>query len=147
MKKIKPLQKKHRFIKWLKKLFGIKSHSIGEWKDIDEMHLLKDDKIYQVIKEGTTKANEITREEVIREFGMMICWLENSIIPCARRNGKDIGLEHSTLKFYRRAVELLKEDERLIAHNENLKKENKYLRERLAEEMEHKKDMEGKDGH
>jgi regulator of replication initiation timing len=31
-------------------------------------------------------------------------------------------------------------------HNENLKKENKYLRERLAEEMEHKEDMEGKDG-
>lgn len=31
-------------------------------------------------------------------------------------------------------------------HNENLKRENKYLRERLAEEMEHKKDMEGKDG-
>jgi chromosome segregation ATPase len=30
-------------------------------------------------------------------------------------------------------------------HNENLKRENKYLRERLAEEMEHKKDMEGKD--
>jgi regulator of replication initiation timing len=29
------------------------------------------------------------------------------------------------------------------AHNENLQKENKYLRERLAEEMEHKKDMEG----
>lgn len=28
-------------------------------------------------------------------------------------------------------------------HNENLKKENKYLRERLAEEMEHKEDMEG----
>ena len=28
----------------------------------------------------------------------------------------------------------------LQAHNENLKKENKYLRERLAEEMEHKED-------
>lgn len=28
-------------------------------------------------------------------------------------------------------------------HNENLKNENKYLRERLAEEMEHKEDMEG----
>lgn len=27
--------------------------------------------------------------------------------------------------------------------NENLKRENAYLRERLAEEMEHKKDMEG----
>lgn len=26
-------------------------------------------------------------------------------------------------------------------HNENLKRENKYLRERLAEEMEHKEDM------
>lgn len=29
-------------------------------------------------------------------------------------------------------------------HNENLKRENKYLRERLAEEMKHKEDMEGK---
>jgi hypothetical protein len=29
-------------------------------------------------------------------------------------------------------------------HNENLLKENKYLRERLAEEMEHKEDMKGK---
>lgn len=28
-------------------------------------------------------------------------------------------------------------------HNENLKRENKYLRERLAEEAEHKEDMEG----
>lgn len=31
----------------------------------------------------------------------------------------------------------------LIAQIENLVKENKYLRERLAEEMEHKEDMEG----
>jgi hypothetical protein len=31
----------------------------------------------------------------------------------------------------------------LSLHNINLKKENKYLRERLAEEMEHKEDMEG----
>lgn len=28
-------------------------------------------------------------------------------------------------------------------HSENLKRENKYLRERLAEEMEHKEDMKG----
>lgn len=34
----------------------------------------------------------------------------------------------------------------LQAQIENLQKENKYLRERLAEEAEHKKDMEGKDG-
>jgi hypothetical protein len=33
------------------------------------------------------------------------------------------------------------------AQIENLKKENKYLRERLAEEAEIKEDMEGKDGH
>lgn len=38
------------------------------------------------------------------------------------------------------ALALIKE---LQAHNENLKKENKYLRERLAEEAEHKEDMEG----
>ena len=29
----------------------------------------------------------------------------------------------------------------LQAHNENLKKENKYLRERLAEEMKHAEDV------
>lgn len=36
------------------------------------------------------------------------------------------------------ALSLIKE---LQAHNENLLKENKYLRERLVEEMEHKEDM------
>lgn len=42
---------------------------------------------------------------------------------------------------------LFKEEDKnkeLQAHNENLKRENKYLREKLAEEMEHKEDMEGK---
>ena len=36
------------------------------------------------------------------------------------------------------AVNLIKE---LQAHNENLKKENKYLRERMDEETEHAKDL------
>jgi hypothetical protein len=44
----------------------------------------------------------------------------------------------------KKALALIKE---LQAHNENLKKENKYLRESLADEREHKEDMEGKDGH
>ena len=39
------------------------------------------------------------------------------------------------------ALALIKE---LQAHNENLKKENKYLRESLADEREHKEDMKGK---
>ena len=39
------------------------------------------------------------------------------------------------------ALALIKE---LQAHNENLAKENKYLRERLAEEAEIKEDMKGK---
>ena len=43
-------------------------------------------------------------------------------------------------EWYVQAVGEIKEFQ---AHNENLKKENKYLRERLAEEMEHKEDMEG----
>lgn len=38
------------------------------------------------------------------------------------------------------ALALIKE---LQAHNENLKKENKYLRESLADEREHKEDMKG----
>ena len=43
-------------------------------------------------------------------------------------------------EWYVQAVGEIKE---LQAQNENLLKENKYLRERLAEEMEHKEDMEG----
>jgi hypothetical protein len=39
------------------------------------------------------------------------------------------------------ALALIKE---IQAHNENLKKENKYLRESLADEREHKEDMKGK---
>lgn len=42
----------------------------------------------------------------------------------------------------RDAHALIKE---LQAHNENLKRENKYLRESLDDEREHKKDMEGGD--
>ena len=40
MKKIKPLRKKHRFIQWLKKFFGIKQPSklLRELGEIDEMH-------------------------------------------------------------------------------------------------------------
>lgn len=40
--------------------------------------------------------------------------------------------------YIKNALALIKE---LHAHNENLKKENKYLRERLAEEAEIKEDM------
>lgn len=37
--KIKPLRKKHRFLRWLKKLLGIQSPSgMRELGDIDEMH-------------------------------------------------------------------------------------------------------------
>lgn len=39
------------------------------------------------------------------------------------------------------SLALIKE---LQAHNETLKKENKYLRESLADEREHKEDMKGK---
>ncbi len=45
-------------------------------------------------------------------------------------------------KSARDTIALIKE---LQAQNENLKKENKYLRESLADEREHKEDMEGKD--
>lgn len=52
MRKIKPLQKKHRFIKWLKRLLGIKPVLRGDWKDIDEVHTLEDDTIYQALING-----------------------------------------------------------------------------------------------
>lgn len=46
MAQIKPLRKKHRFTRWLKKLLGIKSPS-EEWlrgaKNIDEVHEMKGD--------------------------------------------------------------------------------------------------------
>lgn len=55
---------------------------------------------------------------------------------------KDMLAENAGLKT---ALETMKGvAESYEHHNENLKKENKYLRERLAEEMEHKEDMEGK---
>lgn len=44
MRKIKPIAKKHRFLRWIKRLLGVKSPS-EEWlrgpKNIDEMHELK----------------------------------------------------------------------------------------------------------
>ena len=49
---------------------------------------------------------------------------------------------HLGITLLNDALALIKE---LQAHNENLKKENKYLRESLADEREHKEDMEGKD--
>jgi fructose-specific phosphotransferase system component IIB len=53
---------------------------------------------------------------------------------------EDLNIELNIAKNLKNALALIKE---LQAHNENLKKENKYLRERLAEEMEHREDMEG----
>lgn len=43
MPKIKPLRKKHRFIRWLKRLLGIQSPSARAcgFRDIDEMHAYK----------------------------------------------------------------------------------------------------------
>lgn len=55
---------------------------------------------------------------------------------------EDLKIELNIAKNLKNALALIKD---LQAHNENLKKENKYLRERLAEEMEHKEDMKGKD--
>lgn len=84
MRKIKPLYKKHRFIKWLKKLFGIKPPSIGEWKDIDEMHLFKNDEIYEALKQGMTQRNE----DVI---AVVRCK------DCKRRNTPDCSLWYGAI--------------------------------------------------
>jgi regulator of replication initiation timing len=54
---------------------------------------------------------------------------------------EDLKIELNITKALKNALALIKE---LQAHNENLKKENKYLRERLAEEAEIKEDMKGK---
>lgn len=53
---------------------------------------------------------------------------------------EDLNIELHLTKNLKKVLALIKE---LQAHNENLKKENKYLRESLADEREHKKDMEG----
>lgn len=64
--------------------------------------------------------------------------LKNAVMPFV----KNMLAENTGLKT---ALETLRGvAESYEHHNENLKRENKYLRERLAEEMEHKEDMEGK---
>ena len=62
-------------------------------------------------------------------------WVSPVCVDCPFSIGKD---DCKALDEY--ALALIKE---LQAHNENLKRENKYLRERLAEEAEHKDDMAG----
>ena len=54
-KPLKTLRKKHRFIKWLKKVLKIQSPSLREWKDIDEIHTVKDDAFYQSLMDFATK--------------------------------------------------------------------------------------------
>ncbi len=51
---------------------------------------------------------------------------------------EDLKIELNIAKNLKKTLSLIKE---LQAHNENLQKENKYLRERLAEEAEIKEDM------
>ena len=46
------------------------------------------------------------------------------------------------VKLMQDALALIDEQQ---AHNENLKKENKYLRDSLSDERKHKEDMEGND--
>lgn len=67
--KIKPLRKKHCFLRWLKKLLGIQSPSgMRELGDIDEMHTLK----CNIDIPGTTTRKEprqyYIRAEIIGEL-------------------------------------------------------------------------------
>ena len=68
-------------------------------------------------------------------------------LECCFSNGSCDGCPYTERVDCRRELErnalaLIKE---LQAHNENLKKENKYPRESLDDEREHKKDMKGID--
>lgn len=68
---------------------------------------------------------------------------------CAMQSAKDaialITNQMGEIRGLNSAIETLQGVAKDYEHrNENLVNENKYLRERLAEEMEHKEDMEGK---
>lgn len=54
MKKIKPIAKKHRFLRWIKKLLGIQSPSMAIC-GIDEMHELTDKEIERAILQASSK--------------------------------------------------------------------------------------------
>ncbi len=114
MPKIKPLRKKHRFIRWIKKVLGIKSPSIGDWKDIDEMHLMKDENIHQCIMQGMSKEQptekKFSREEVMFELEKLIRWTEQTIVLRGRQSGKGCEFEVSLLLLLMRTLELLNED-------------------------------------
>lgn len=114
MPKIKPLRRKHRFIRWLKKVFGIKSPSIGDWKDIDEMHSMKDENIHQCIMQGMSQKepteNEYSKEQVITELEKVIRWIEQTLLLRGRANGKSCEFEVALLALLLRTVELLKEE-------------------------------------
>ena len=58
--KIKPLTKRYRFRRWLKRLLGIQSPSarICGFKDIDEMHTYRDDVVYDCLTSGMSKKAE-----------------------------------------------------------------------------------------
>lgn len=113
MPKIKPLRKKHRFIRWLKKVFGIKSPSIGDWKDIDEMHSMKDENIHQCIMQGMSKEqSEYSKEQVVIELEKLIRWIEQTLLLRGRANGKSCEFEVGLLVLLMRTVELLKDGER-----------------------------------
>lgn len=81
----------------------------------------------------------MTTEQIIK--ALECCFINQNCNGCSMYNG--IKPQKDCLEIAcKNALALIKE---LQAHNENLKKENKYLRESLADEREHKKDMEGGD--
>ena len=67
--KIKPLRKKHRFLRWLKKLLGIQSPSgMRELGDIDEMHMLKGNIQVPPVKEIKDTTRYYVPAEIIGEL-------------------------------------------------------------------------------
>lgn len=67
------------------------------------------------------------------------CFINENCKGCPMQNSREISAD-CLRNAGKKVVPLIKE---LQAHNENLIKENKYLRERLKEEAELKEDMEG----
>lgn len=77
-------------------------------------------------------------EQIINELVLLIDEMPIELHLHSKKTSKFLSFLKSVLTIITTDEQKIKE---LQAHNENLKKENKYLRESLADERKHKEDM------